>query len=144
MTRAYASGTTVSVEKTRALGQTAASANVLFSLGGLQYRLEVPLPSAAPEKGDEPRGWWGWGTSQREAWIVKESAQLHRERWRSLLLLLKAKLEAVRCGVSTVQKEFLADLILQDGHTVEQALSARIHEAINGRKFLALPAAGEP
>jgi hypothetical protein len=64
-----------------------------------------------------------------------------RERWRSLLLLLKAKLEAVRVGLSTAEKEFLADLVLDDGRSVYQAMGERIQLALASGKVPALPAA---
>jgi hypothetical protein len=38
--------------------------------------------------------------------------QAYRERWRWLVLLTKAKLEIVRVGVSTCEREFFADLLL--------------------------------
>lgn len=38
-----------------------------------------------------------------------------RARWRALLLIVKAKLEAVEAGISTFEREFLADIVLPDG-----------------------------
>lgn len=49
--------------------------------------------------------------------------QACRQRWRQMALLVKAKLEAVAIGVSTVEREFLADIFLADGRTLHEALA---------------------
>jgi len=50
--------------------------------------------------------------------------QACRSRWRALLLVIKAKLEAVECGISTLEREFLYDIVTGDGRTVGQILQA--------------------
>ncbi len=40
-----------------------------------------------------------------------------RQRWRSLVLVLKAKLEAVSSGLVTLEEEFLAHTVMPDGQT---------------------------
>ena len=47
-----------------------------------------------------------------------DQEQLEREGWRALLLIVKAKLEVVAMGHSTVETEFLANLVLPSGATV--------------------------
>lgn len=42
-----------------------------------------------------------------------------RRRWRALLLLLKAKIEVIMAGDSTVEREFLAHVMLPNGVTME-------------------------
>lgn len=134
--RAYATGTTVPVEKTRAeierllakhgaaqLGIISDAARglamVLFTLGGRQVRLRVPLPRADDVGGGRrPRG--------RQ---VDRQEQRTRERWRAVLLLVRAKLELIELGLSTVEREFLADVALPDGRTVEEALRPCLEEA---------------
>lgn len=152
----YASGTKVSVEKTRAeldsvLGKYGATARgivvddqtpraqVAFVLGGLRYRLDVPLPGKRTgEPTNQPRGWRVWSEYEREEWHVKQHEQMLRERWRVLLLLVKAKLEAVSLGLSTVEKEFIADLVLEDGRTVYTALGENIRHALAANVPLSL------
>jgi hypothetical protein len=151
----YASGTSVSVERSRmeidsllgkhgatsrGVATTEGMAQVAFVIGGLHYRLDVPLPAFKMTK--QPPGWWGWNESRREEYKAKHTAQATRERWRAILLLLKAKLEAVRMGVSRVEKEFLSDLVLDGGGTVYQAMGERIAKALANGQPLALPAAG--
>lgn len=46
--------------------------------------------------------------------------QATRSRWRGLLLVIKAKLEAVSCGISTVEREFLSDVVLPNGETFHE------------------------
>ena len=134
----YASKTTVSVEDSRAeldtlLGKHGATqriighdeemgqAGIAFTIAGATYRMRVPMPRMFGVK-DKPDNFNSWQRDRKEEWI----AQTSRARWRSLLLLVKARLEAVRLGISTVEREFLADRLLSDGLTVEQKLSRHI------------------
>ena len=47
----------------------------------------------------------------------KDTEQLERQRWRALLLVIKAKFEAIDSGVSCFDDEFLAHIVLPDGKT---------------------------
>lgn len=68
---------------------------IAFSLGIGMYRITVPVDRSA-----------------------KNVAQDQRRAWRLLGLLMKSKLEAVREGATTVEREFLADRLLHDGSTM--------------------------
>ena len=129
MTKArYAEGTEVPIERSkeelqRLLTKHGASqrgvmeddaigrALVMFTLEARQYRMDVPLPS--PKEHPDPR--------QRE--------QRTKERWRAIVLMVKAKLELCALGVSTIEREFLADLVLPDGQRVHTALMKGIRKA---------------
>lgn len=52
--------------------------------------------------------------------VMKEPGpdQAKRQKWRSLLLLVKAKLEAVDAKIATFEEAFLADIVMPDGKTV--------------------------
>lgn len=51
--------------------------------------------------------------------------QATRSRWRSLYLVIKAKLEAVDAGISIFEEEFMAFVVLADGSTIgERVLPA--------------------
>lgn len=52
-----------------------------------------------------------------------------RQRWRALALLVKAKLESVDAGISTIEKEFLGDLLLSSGQTIAQEMAPQIDAA---------------
>ncbi len=59
-----------------------------------------------------------------------------RQRWRALVLVLKAKLEAVASGISTLEAEFLANVVMADGRTVGQAILPRLSEAVASGRLL--------
>jgi hypothetical protein len=154
MTTIYAHGTVVSVEKSKAeldalLGKHGATSRgvmsndteglvyVFFEIAGSKYQISVPLPKLGdfPSKNSQPPGWWGWTDGRRAEWRYKSWEQACRERWRAVVLMVKSKLEIVRIGMSTVQREFLSDLVLKNGRTVS--------EMIAGDPDRLLPAAGE-
>jgi len=151
MTRPYAAGTSVSAEKSRAEIDTLLSkhgathrgiqvddhanlAMVAFVVDGLKYRIDVPLPRPEEPK-EKPRGWFNWKEDRRKQFLAKEYDQKCRERWRAVVLLLKAKLELVRLGMSSIDREFASDLVLANGQTVFQRLSDQIR---SGNKMLML------
>lgn len=86
-----------------AIFESSLTGAVAFTLAGRMYRLEVPRPTTA-----------------------KNPDQEERRAWRLLLLLVKAKLEAVREGATTIEREFLADMLLPDGSTVHQRATAEL------------------
>ncbi len=131
----YAEGTTVGPERTRldlekllrrfgadqfvagwdeATGQHA----VAFRMANRQIRLDLPMPDPDdPEFRLTPTGKVRATSTARDAYH-----QEVRRRWRSLLLVTKAKLTAVADGISTLEREFLADMVVEDGRTVEQVI----------------------
>lgn len=59
--------------------------------------------------------------ARAEKWIESEG----RRRWRAQLLLIKAKLEMIAMGASSVEREFLADMLMANNKTVgQQAIPA--------------------
>lgn len=141
-TVAYASGTKVSVEKSRldlegilakygasnravVVDDARAVTSVLFIIAGRKYRLDVPLPRVEdfrPPKLQEPYGWREWSPVRKDEWVAKHYDQACRERWRFLVLAIKAKLELARIGLSSIEREFLADLVLPNGKTAGEEL----------------------
>lgn len=148
MTRPYAAGTHVSAEKSRAeletmlgkygatdrgfrVNDTLGTAAVMFVIAGKKYRIDVPMPQrglAENNRPDQqnPRGWFGWDSAKRQQYKDKQYEQACRERWRGFVLLVKAKLEAVRIGLSSVDREFAADLLLSNGKTVHEQIAEAI------------------
>ena len=55
--------------------------------------------------------------------------QACRQRWRALLLIIRAKLEAVESGITTLESEFLANIVLPDVGTVGQWLAPQLEQA---------------
>lgn len=158
----FAKGTTVSEEKSRAeieqtirrhVGRDAAfsygtmpgMAAIQFAAHGRQIKFELPLPTQeeafvkardgrAPDR--RPTG------PQMEAWLDQE----YRRRWRCMLLIVKAKFEAVEMKMELAEteleksqvfeQEFLACIVGTSGQTLYQA----IQEAkVGGQRLLPPP-----
>lgn len=134
MTR-YAADTSVSVERSRGelertlarygatsfvYGWNGASAIVQFEARMRRIRFTLPLPDRqADEFTKTPTGRERSAAQAEAAW---EQAQ--RSAWRALNLVVKAKLEAVECGIVTFEDEFLAFMVTAGGTTVGEQFSA--------------------
>lgn len=135
---AYAESTSVSPEKSQAeiaklllkygangftYGWDGGFAQVAFRAHERVVRFTVPLPDP-----DERR--FHIGPSGRTR-TNPEGAydQEVRRRWRSMVLVIKAKLEAVSTGVTTFEDEFMAHIVLPDGRTVGDVVRERIEVA---------------
>jgi hypothetical protein len=152
----FANTTEVSVEKTKGeieatvtrygatgfmAGWEALAAMVAFKMRDRQLRFILPLPD---RKATE-----FWRSPHRHKRRTDKAAfeaweQACRQRWRALLLAIKAKLEAVECGISSFEEEFLAHLVLPGtGLTIGQTMMADLPEALRpgGKLPKLLPAA---
>lgn len=134
----YAANTSVSSELSRieiektlirygadnfAYAMTAGKALIGFTMNERQIKFVLPLP----EKGEfryTPTGRDRSENSQYEAW-----EQACRQRWRALNLVIKAKLEAVECGISVFEDEFMANIVLPGGQTVGDFMKPQIERA---------------
>lgn len=134
----FASDTSVPVERTKAeieklvashgakqfaTGWDGSLATIGFGIGGRAIRFVLTLPDRhSKEFAMTPARKYLRTSEEREkAW-----EQACRARWRALLLVIKAKLEAVRCGISTIEDEFLAWTVLPSGQTVGDELREQI------------------
>ncbi len=81
-------------------GAVAEKAMVGFELAGWRLRFMLPMPIKS--------------RSLNENQVAAES----RRRWRALLLVLKAKLEAVNSGIVEFQREFLPFIVVRNNETV--------------------------
>lgn len=91
---------------------------VMFQLNSRTIRLAVPLPTNGP-----PRDGRGRITASKQAIL---HAREIRRRWRSLLLVLRAKLEAVQSGIVTFESEWLAYIVTTDGKTVGEKMAPQL------------------
>lgn len=136
---AYAETTTVSVSKTKAdietMIQNAGAdqfvsgfkdnmAIIGFTLSNRQIRFVLPLPLKSDFEFTP-----GHRKRQNADAINKAWEQACRSKWRSLYLIIKAKLEAVESGISTVEREFFYDIVLPDGQTIGQFMAPQIEAA---------------
>jgi hypothetical protein len=85
------------------------SAMVEFLISGYPVRIAVPVP-ARPEHPKMKSPTTGRMVDAEKAWD-----QVVRQRWRALLLLIKANLEAVEMNLLTVDQAFMAYLVTGDG-----------------------------
>ena len=94
-----------------------------FSMSGRRVQIMLVMPSIG-DYARTPRNARRTAAAQRSAW-----EQACRQRWRALLLIIRAKLEAVESGITTLESDFLANIVLSDGGTVGQWLAPQIDEA---------------
>lgn len=95
-----------------AYGTDGNQAMVQFRMRSRMVKFLVPLPDAA-EYRKSPAG-----RSRTDLQVKEAVAQAARQRWRALLLAIKAKLEVVESGIATFDQEFLPYLMLPNGQTV--------------------------
>ena len=129
----YASETVVPVERSRAeiesiltrygaseflSGWQAGRAMIGFRLKELFIRFILPIPDKSEKRFTHKRDRQKRLVLQTELQANKAWDQELRQRWRALLLVVKAKLEAVECGISTLEQEFLAFIVLPGDQTV--------------------------
>lgn len=115
---------------------------VEFLINGRRIRIALPIPDRADREftHTESRG------SRRAPAVAAEAyEQAVRTRWRALLLIIKAKLEAVDSGIMTIEDEFLPYTVLGDGRTVAEHIQPRLDAAIaSGELPALLPGLGGP
>lgn len=146
---AFAEGTTVSVEKSRAeieklitrYGATSTAfmtapgrSVVCFEADGRRIMFELTLPERTEKRFlKDGRGYTMPPNKQAEKW-----EQACRQRWRALALVIKAKLEAVESKITTFEDEFLAHIVMPDGQTVATHIKPRIAAAYEQQSMVAL------
>lgn len=124
----YAKGTKVPVSRSRdelerildkvgadavAFMRDAGAAQVAFRIAGRHYIIRLAVPEAGPK-----------------------ADQVQRERWRQLVLLLKAKMAAIAGGITTPEREFLAHAMLPTGATLGEHLDAHPEQLTTSGRLL--------
>ena len=92
---------------------------VAFSMSDRRVQIMLMMPPI-DDYARTPRNAGRMAASQHSAW-----EQACRQRWRALLLIIRAKLEAVESGITTLESEFLANIVLPDGRTVGVTVQSR-------------------
>jgi len=145
VTKSYASGSEVPVSRSRqhleqllmahgaegfAYGWTAEADRVEFVWQGQRVRFTLPRP-----KRDKfvltPSG-----LQRTEKQIQAAIEGEDRRRWRALLLVVRAKVEAVESGISIFEEEFLAFIVLPNERTVGEILVPQLQDGTIGRRLL--------
>lgn len=114
--RRYAENTSVTVDRSRAeiqsllkkhgaggfiFGETSGQALLAFEMQSRRLRFLVPMPQLNKSGSNE-----------------HEVSREERRRYRALLLVLKAKLEAVASQIVTFDTEFLAHIVVENNTTI--------------------------
>jgi len=147
----YASQTEISCERSRAeietlldrygankfaYGKSDGMSVIGFIFRGRSVRFNLPLPLR-----DEDQFSWTPGRRKKlspEA-QYKVWEQACRQRWRALALVIKAKLEAVECGITTFDEEFLSHFVLPGGETIGQYVIPKLESVYGGKEVELLP-----
>ena len=90
---------------------------------GRQIKITLPLPNEEDFRVTQT------GQYRSECSIKLAIEQEKRQRWRALLLIVKAKLEAIDCEIASFEDEFLAYTMLPDGSTAGDYLKPQINAA---------------
>lgn len=148
--RAYAAGTSVSVEKTRGeiealisgygadqfvtgWSEAEHAAMVQFKAQGRFVKITFKLPVKTEKRftRQPKRTWLERKPKQRDAaWDAEV-----RRVWRAVLLVIKSKLESVRSGIESFEQAFLPWILLPDGSTVGRAVTPLIETAYTDGKM---------
>lgn len=90
---------------------------IQFRMRNRVIRFELPLPQPERNKSEQ------------------QLAQETRARWRALMLIIKAKLEAVENGVTTFEEEFLAHIVMPGDRTVAEYVVPQIAGAYSSGRL---------
>lgn len=118
------------------IDRVAGRAALQFELEHRLLRFEVQWPLSIDALSEAWRKRWS-GTRSRD--IPKFLAQVERQRWRAMHLVIKAKLEAVSSGVATFDEEFMPYIVLPNNQTVAQTMVPLIAQAYTDGRMPRMP-----
>lgn len=119
-------GATAFAYMTNAEGQVAIS----FELKSIRVLKCMQLPSRSQFRLNS------YGNVRSDSVIEKDWEQACRQRWRSLANGVKAKLALIDDGISTVEREFLADIVVPStGQTYGEMAIPGIVEVYQGHEL---------
>lgn len=147
--RRFAANTSVPIEKTKgeiesvltkygareyASGWDQEKAQIYFSLNGKRIKFTLRIPHIDDQEIALNR----YGNKNSDKKIHSKYNQVKRQKWRALLLNIKAKLEAVDSGITSFEEEFLPHFVVPDSHgkTVGQILIPQINQSYREGKAL--------
>lgn len=156
----YAANTSVSVEKSRAEIETILTRYGASHFGYMtgpgksiiefvaeerRVRFTLPLPDKDAHEFKFVRYKGRYYETERTAEKAHEAwEQACRQRWRALRIAIMAKLEAVQCGISQFEEEFLSYVVDPcTNRTVYESIAENLQLRYEGKgtgQLLALPA----
>ncbi len=80
------------------------------------------------------------GTAIRIDMTIPKKEPEERQRWRAVLLVIKAKLESVESGISTLEQEFLAWIVMPGGRTLGDHILPKLEQITQSGKLPSLMA----
>lgn len=98
--------------------------NIGFEVGQIRVMMRMHLPARRDFATDSR------GADRSESATNRLWEQACRQRWRSLANGVKAKLALIDDGISTVEREFLADIMLPSGETVGDWAVPQVYETL--------------
>jgi hypothetical protein len=96
-----------------------------FLAHGRQIRFVLPMP----DRTDREFVRTPTGRARSQVQIDAAYDQSVRSRWRALLLVIKAKLEAVATGIVSFEDEFAMHVVLPNGSTVGEWVLPQVERA---------------
>lgn len=106
------------------------AAVIQFVRDGLVIRFTLAFPSREdPEFILTPTG-----RDRSDSAAAAAYEQAVRSKWRALLLVVKAKLEAVESGITTFETEFLPHVVMPNGRTVADEVLPQVEAVLNGER----------
>ncbi|AHZ84665.1 hypothetical protein Bb109J_c1975 [Bdellovibrio bacteriovorus] len=96
-------------------GENRDGAMVAFEIDGRRIKFNIPMPLRPPASAPQVR--------------MKEWEQKCKSRWRSMALGIKAKLECVAVGITTIEQEFMSHIVLPNGTTVGAFMLPQIEKS---------------
>lgn len=133
----YAKSTTVSPEKSQeeikktlrkygadrfGIMEEKNKGHVMFEYNGLLIQMSVDFEDRENFSKTES------GKKRIDSAIETAFEQSIRQKWRALLLAIKAKLESVESGISTIEQEFMAFVMMPDGRPLGEHIVPRLQE----------------
>jgi hypothetical protein len=157
-TRRFAEGTSVSSDRSRAeidsllmrygansfvYGMNADSAMVAFEMRGRRIKFVLPMPDRTGKEfqmGVHPHSHKPTQLSPEK--VAAKYEQATRERWRALVLCIKAKLESVESKIETFEEAFLPHIVMSNGRTIGETLLPDIAKLVDSSKLPPMLTAG--
>jgi len=145
VSRSYAHGSDVPAERSRshleallrahgcegfAYGWTAEYDRIEFLWRGRQIRVVLPRPTR------EAFALTPSGLARSDRQIDQALDGENRRRWRALLLVVRAKIEAVESKIATFEEEFLAYIVMPNNSTIGDILLPRLTDGSIAKQLL--------
>lgn len=150
----FASGTEVSTDRSRAeidrlltrygaasfiVGQSADRAMIVFEMHGKRIKFILPLPDRNDKRFTHyKKGNSSAFTACPPEMSLKKYEQENRERWRALVLCIKAKLESVESKIESFEEAFLPHIVMANGQTIGETLIPQLPKIVESGRMPAL------